>query len=262
LTLYPLIVAPTPVRDSSNTLDVPVAQRRVHRVADEHIKNSSSSIRSTDTRSSLSSVSSRSSSRSDDNQSWQASTEEKEKADYIKNEPPEFLIVFLGDKLNRDPTSWHGLGKQLSIRSLPADRHSPWISPLAQPDSVHQFRQSVAMASLEESDESGDEEGWKNSPVIPMKPMMEAMGMIPNTAYFRPAPVIPTIQYHPSIGSTNSPSPHQSPYLYSSPQLDSPYTIPTWSPFPTIASPLSRPPSRAYSAAYGSPYLQTHNSPF
>ena len=154
------------------------------------------------------------------------------------------------------------LSKQFSIRSLPADRHSPWISPLAQPDSVHQYRQSVAMASLEESDESGDEVGWKNSPVIPMKPMMEAMGMIPNTAYFRPAPVIPTIQYHPSIGNTSSPSPHQSPYLYSSPQLDSPYTIPTWSPFPPTASPLSRPPSRAYSATYGSPYLQTHNSPF
>ena len=153
------------------------------------------------------------------------------------------------------------LGKQLSIRSLPADRHSPWISPLAQPDSVHyQNRQSVAMASLE-SDESGDEGGWKNSPVVPMKHMMEAMGMIPNTAYFRPAPVIPTIQYHPSIGNTSSPSPHQSPYLYSSP-LDSPYTIPTWSPFPPTGSPLSRPPSRAYSAAYGSPYLQPHNSPF
>ena len=152
------------------------------------------------------------------------------------------------------------LSKQSSIRSLPADRHSPWISPLAQPDSVYQYRQSVAMASLE-SDESGDEGGWRNSPVIPMKPMMEAMGMIPNTAYFRPAPVIPTIQYHPSIGNTNSPSSHQSPYLYASPQLDSPYTIPTWSPFPT-ASPLPRPPSQAYSATYGSPYLQTHNSPF
>ena len=78
---------------------------RLHKVADEDIKNSSSSIRSTD---SVSSVSSRSSSRSDDNQSWQASAEEKEKIDYIKYEPPEFLIVFLGDNLNRDPTSWHG----------------------------------------------------------------------------------------------------------------------------------------------------------
>ena len=155
------------------------------------------------------------------------------------------------------------LDKQLSIRSLPADRHSPWISPLAQPDSVqYQYRQSVAMASLESDDESGNEEGWRNSPVIPLKPMMEAMGMIPNTAYFRPAPVIPSIQYHPSIGNTSSPSPHQSPYLYSSPHLDSPYLPPTWSPFPPTASPLSRPPSRAYSAAYASPYLQTHNSPF
>jgi hypothetical protein len=153
------------------------------------------------------------------------------------------------------------LEKQLSIRSLPADRHSPWISPLAQPDSVHdQYRQSVAMASLE-TDESGNDGGWKNSPVVPMKPMMEAMGMIPNPAYFRPAPVIPSIQYYPSIGNMNSPSPHQSPYLYSSPHLDSPY-VSTWSPFPPTASPLSRPPSQAYSAAYASPYLQTHNSPF
>jgi hypothetical protein len=155
------------------------------------------------------------------------------------------------------------LEKQSSIRSLPADRHSPWISPLARPDSVHfQYRQSVARSSPEPNSDESDE-GWKNSPVVPIKPMMEAMGMIPNTAYFCPAPVIPSIQYHPSIGNTGSPSPHQSPYLYSSPHLDSPSYFPTWSPFPPNASPLSRPLSRAYSSAtYASPYLPTHNSPF
>lgn len=157
------------------------------------------------------------------------------------------------------------LGKQSSIRSLPADRHSPWISPLARPDSVHyQYRQSITKTNLESnSDESSDEGGWKNSPVVPIKPMMEAMGMIPNTAYFRPAPVIPSIQYYPSIGNAGSPLPNQSPYLYSSPHLDSPSYFPSWSPFPPTASPLLRPPSRTYSSAtYGSPYLQTHNSPF
>ena len=154
------------------------------------------------------------------------------------------------------------LEKQSSIRSLPADRHSPWISPLARPDSVR-YRQSVCRSSLEpNSDESGHEGGWRNSPVVPMKSMMEAIGVIPNTAYFRSAPVIPSIQYHPPPGNM-SPSPHQSPYLYSSPHLDSPSYSPTWSPFPPTTSPLSSPPSRMYSSAtYASPYLQPHYSPF
>jgi hypothetical protein len=260
-----LVMAPTntpqplssaAVANVRDNLSVPVAQRSSHKIVDENIKNSSTSILSADTRSSGSSISSRSSSRSE------ASSEEKEREKHKKDEPPEFLIVLLGDRLDRDPTSWHGLEKQLSIRSLPADRHSPWISPLAQPDSVrYQYRQSVARSSLEPySDESGHAGGWRNSLVVPMKPMMEAMGVIPNTAYFRPAPVIPSIQYHPPIGNTGSPSPHQSPYLYSSPHLDSPY-FPTWSPFPPTTSPLFSPPPRAYST-YASPYLQTHNSPF
>lgn len=76
-----------------------------HKISDEVIKNSSASIRSSDTRSSRSSVSSRCSSHSDD---LQASPKEKEKDGHKKDEPSEFVIVFLGDKLDRDPTSWHG----------------------------------------------------------------------------------------------------------------------------------------------------------
>lgn len=159
------------------------------------------------------------------------------------------------------------LEKQTSIRRLPADRHSPWISPLARPDSVHsEHRQSLSRNSLQfDSDESDDGGGWRNSPVIPIKPMMEAMGLIPNPVYFCPAPVIPSVQYHPSIGSTGSPAPHQSPYLYSSPQLDSSTYVPAWSPslhIPPTASPVSRPLSGAYSVGYASPYMQTHNNPF
>lgn len=77
-----------------------------HKITDETIRNSSASIRSSDTRSSRSSVSSRSSSHSEDNHI--SSPEEKEKDGYEKDEPSEFLIVFLGDRLDRDPTSWHG----------------------------------------------------------------------------------------------------------------------------------------------------------
>ncbi|KAF8807870.1 hypothetical protein BYT27DRAFT_7189962 [Phlegmacium glaucopus] len=247
------VEASPPVRDNSDTPRVSVEQRSSHKITDENIKNSSASIRSADTRSSRSSVSSRSSSNSE--------PEEKEKVVYEEDEPCEFLIVFLGDRLDRDPTSWHGLEKQSSIRRLPADRHSPWISPLARPDdSVHyQHRQSLVF----DSDSDEDEGNWRNSPVVPMKPMMEAMGFIPNTAYFRPAPVIPSVQYHPSI--MGSPAPHQSPYLYSSPQLDTPSYVAAWSPslhIPPTASPLSRPLSQAYSATYASPYMQPHNSPF
>lgn len=143
------------------------------------------------------------------------------------------------------------LEKQSSIRSLPADRHSPWISPLARPDSVHdhQYRQSSARISPDsDSDGSGHEGGWRNSPVIPTKPMMETMALIPNTAYFGPPPMIPSIQYHPPI-NTGSPAPHQSPYLYASPHLDSPSYVPSWSPPPLIARPFSR----VYSGAYASP---------
>ena len=73
-----------------------------HKIVDENIKNSSTSILSADTKSRTSSMSSRSSSRSE------ASTEEREREEHKKDEPPEFLIVLLGDKLDRDPTSWHG----------------------------------------------------------------------------------------------------------------------------------------------------------
>lgn len=229
-------------RDNGNTLSVPVVQRSSHKTANEDIKDSSSSIRSSDSRSS---VSSRSSCHPEDNHT---SSEEKDR----KDEPPEFLIVFLGDKLDRDPTSWHGgrLEKQSSIRSLPADRHSPWISPLARPDSVH--HQYLAKTTHEsDSDESGDEGGWRNSPVIVTKPMVESMGLLPYPAYFRTPPMIPSIPYH-------SPA-HQSPYLYSSPHLDSPSYLPVWSPPPLAASP---PLSRAYSTPYASPYMHPHNIPF
>ncbi|KAF8167590.1 hypothetical protein B0H34DRAFT_682448 [Crassisporium funariophilum] len=278
---------------ANNTLTVPAAhQSSRHRTADDDIKKSSASIRSSDTRSSHSSRSSRSSSRSENKHSSRRtspgdsgktheSSRRQDRHSSKESEGAEFLIVLLGDKLDKDTNSWHGLDRQTSIRSLPADRHSPWISPLARPDSVS-YRMSTARShnDSDSSEESGGEGGWKNSPVIPMKPMMEAMGLIPNSAYFRPPPVVPgSIQYHMSssnpgspapyqspYSNPGSPAPYQSPYLYGSPHLDSSPYVPAWMQLPQVApsgSPLSRPPSRAYSAAsYSSPYMQTLNGPF
>lgn len=150
------------------------------------------------------------------------------------------------------------LERQTSIRSLPPDRHSPWIGPLARSDSIDQ-RYLGNHISPESAEDSGLGENWTNSPVVPMKSLMEAMGYV-NT-YYQPVPVVPGAQYV-NLGQMGSPAPNESAYLYFSPQLDSPPYIP-W-PLPMAPSnPLSRPPSQAYStASHGSPFMHPHVAPF
>ncbi|KAF8913157.1 hypothetical protein CPB84DRAFT_520360 [Gymnopilus junonius] len=92
------------------------------------IHDSSASIFSTRTTSSESSKSSRSSTRSEDR--------DKEDHHQSHHEIPEYLIVLLGDKLDTDVNSWHGLDRQVSIRSLPPDRHSSWLGPVAHSEST------------------------------------------------------------------------------------------------------------------------------
>lgn len=253
--------------DVSNKLAVPVVSRSPKHIPnDDGLKKSSASIRSFDTKSSKSSRSSRSSSRSENVDS--SRTPSPTDQDKSSKELPEFLIIFLGDNFGTDANSWHGLERQSSIRSLPPDRHSPWIEI---PNHKYIAGPTSSDSDSEESD--GEDGNWKHPPVIPMKPLIEAMGFSPNASYYRSPPVIPGgLQYQVSIANAASPaSPHHSPYLYSSPRLDSSPYLPPWLPqlqIPPHAP--SRPSSRAYSSAsyaspaasYASPYMQSHTGPF
>ncbi|KAJ3504797.1 hypothetical protein NLJ89_g7750 [Agrocybe chaxingu] len=247
---------------------VPAIRRVPDQYTNERLKRSSASVRSSDTQSSKSSRSSRSSSRSKNRSGRHSSlggrrdsSRQPEDRPSPDEELPEFLIVFLGDKLDRDTNSWHGLERQTSVRSLPPDRHSPWMGPLARADSIG-YRHSPTDTPQDSKDSENDRQGAP--PVIPMKPMMEAMGLI-QTQYYRSPPVVPGGKYI-SIGSIGSPQSNQSPYLYSSPRMDasSPYVAPWMGQMPLPPSaPSSRPPSRAYSAAsFASSYMQSHAGPF
>jgi hypothetical protein len=168
------------------------------------------------------------------NPSYERNSEEQEGIrSFTDIDLPEFLIVFLGDKPDVDTTSWHGLERQSSIRTLPPDRHSPWIGPLARSESDGAASDSENLGEL-----------WNNSPSANPGPV--------NT-YFPTVPVIPGAQYI-TLSQMGSPAPAESPYLYSSPHLDSPY-IPWTLPLPPHA-PHSRPPSQAFSiASHSSPYI-------
>ncbi|KAF9486434.1 hypothetical protein BDN70DRAFT_869975 [Pholiota conissans] len=266
-------------KEANNTLTVPVhSKSSKHGSTEEPIKKSSDSICSSDTKSSKSSRSSRSSARSEGRSSRNTSPGDGENAghssrrrkDSSKDEAPEFLIVLLGDLLDIDMHSWHGLERQTSIRSVPAERHSPWIGPLASEEKENPLPHHYAYSNAQDdsdSESSQHEHGhWKNIPVIPMKPLMEAMGLIPSVAHFSP-PVVPGgLPYHHALSNAGSPLANSSPYIYSSPRLDSSPYIPSWIPqlpVPSNATSVpSRPPSRAYSSAYASPYMQSHTGPF
>jgi hypothetical protein len=157
------------------------------------------------------------------------------------------------------------LERQSSIRSLPADRHSPWI------DDINHKYSPGHTPNDSDSEESDYENNWRHPPVIPIKPFIEAMGLSPNASYYRSPPVIPGgLQYQVSIANATPPAPHNSPYLYSSPRLDSSPYLPPWLPELQIPHAPSRPSSRAYSSAsyaspaasYASPYMQSHTGPF
>lgn len=126
------------------------------------------------------------------------------------------------------------LERQASIRTLPPDRHSPWIGPLARSDTDSSDTDSENLAEF-----------WKSSP---------SMNAGPINGYFPTVPVIPGAQYI-TLSQMGSPAPPESPYLYSSPHLDSPYI-----PWQMPIGPHSRPPSQVFSiASHSSPYIYPSN---
>jgi hypothetical protein len=231
---------------------------------------------STDTKSSLSS---RSSSRySSPNSSPGNHSRYADMPDDVpRDESLKFLIVLLGSSLDKDENSWHGLDRQTSIRSVPSERHSPWIGPLARPQHTNDRRHTpIHTPSDSDSDTSSDPAHWKNVPVIPLKPLMESMGLVPPSvgSHYSPAVVPRYIASAPSLSHAGSsgyltpasmsnvalPMQNSSPYIYASPRLDcSPYP-PGWQQTPL---PHSRPPSVAYSAvSHSSPYEYPRSHPF
>ncbi|RXW24537.1 hypothetical protein EST38_g1317 [Candolleomyces aberdarensis] len=232
------------------------------------VMKSSASVHSTETRSSRSSRSSQSDSPELD-------------PDRVLNQ---FLIVLLGDKLEREGLSWHGLERQTSVRSqhrsfTKEEKVSPWTGPLAKADSPprpHQNRRSLRRRSNEsdsDSDGSYEEGHWKDSPVVPLKPLLESLGIIstsdPNISSPYPAnpPMIPPFASY-STSMVASPGPSTMPQLgYAasngssrvSMNMNGPY-VPAYfaQPRSGTGSPVSRPASRvlppmAYAA---SPYMR------
>lgn len=153
------------------------------------------------------------------------------------------------------------LERQTSIRSVPAERHSPWIGPLASQETLHggytpsgsTYARTPAGTPDGSSDSEGSDGGerWKSAPVIPMKPLMEAMGLIPSTNYYA-SPVIPGggAGYRQTMSVGGSPASGAGAYLYGGsprgveavvPMGHSPY-VAAWMPPLPAGSP------------YGSPY--------
>jgi len=147
-----------------------------------------------------------------------------------------------------------------STKAVPVARQSPWMPLPGRPS-------STSYAESSDSEESEEESAWAETPppVVPMRSLLEASGMVPSPGYYRPSvPVVPsisgyTINYaqhgsHPS----HSPASMHSPYLYSSPQPD-PAAYPPWiSPLPVYGGqPLS---DQVYTpASYLSPYVAQSN---
>lgn len=178
------------------------------------------------------------------------------------------------------------LERQTSVRSqhrsfAKEEKVSPWTGPLAKADAPprpHHHRMSLRRNSNEsDSDSDGDyEEGhWKDSPVVPLKPLLETLGIIstsdPNISSPYPAnpPVMPHISSYPgSMVASPAPSTMPMPQLgYAtsngssrvSMNMNGSY-VPAYfgQPRSGSGSPVSRPASRvlppmAYAA---SPYMR------
>ena len=154
------------------------------------------------------------------------------------------------------------LDRQTSIRSLPPDRHSTWTGVVASSETLPP--RSSPLRNPNDSDSSDDDWGWTPDQPVHNEPVILLLGPTPKPAHQSPRVVPGGLKYQLSVASTMSPTPAQSPYLYSSPRMDSSPYVPAWSsPLHIPSNPPSRPVSRAYSSASNaSPYMQTHTGPF
>ncbi|KAH6911181.1 hypothetical protein BKA70DRAFT_1220218 [Coprinopsis sp. MPI-PUGE-AT-0042] len=168
------------------------------------LMKSSASIRSTGTHSSRSSRSSRESGR----ESGHSSVNHSPTSQYDAGLPLvqenwkfDYLIVLLGDKFQKEGLTWHGLERQSSSRTQHRSRakepSSPWFGTLnktepstpvfhgaLQPQQqlhLQQVQRSKSMMAAVPTDDEGDR--WADSaPVVPLRPMLDAMGFVPSPA--------------------------------------------------------------------------------
>lgn len=180
----------------------------------------------------------------------------------------EFLIVLLDENFAHKGETWHGLERQASLKNQVTthhDRHSPWSGPLARPDTISRHPTSRINDDSENSDDESASEvgGWKDTPVIPAKPLMEAMGLIPRASYYEPPVTIPFEIMR--AAAAHSPPPGPPPPVIPrgsytpSPRVSASSYVPAWiSPAPSHhpSLPVSRPQSRAFSVY--SPYTQPY----
>jgi len=160
------------------------------------------------------------------------------------------------------------LEKHLSTRGpvrTPSGRNSPWSGPIVHSDGIT-YRSPQKYEASDESDSSSDEEGWKDAPVIPMKPFLTMLGHIPPDPYpVAESPVVPIqVQYMLAAGHTAPSTPYNGQVSYPSPQqtypLSPPY-VPSWASqshqihTPQAAIPHWANPAMGYSSPYSPGYL-------
>ncbi|KAF8079224.1 hypothetical protein FPV67DRAFT_103726 [Lyophyllum atratum] len=180
-----------------------------------------------------------------------ASVESRRSKHKDKEIPPEFLIVLLDDRTDKDTRTWHGLERQVSrtsARTTPS-RVSLWDGPLARDNGIT-YSTHPARSSSQKGEESSEEEDWENSPVIPMLP--DPYRMTRTLSEPRHQPVIP--QYRmpaanqsPMVSLSNLSGYNQTPSPYPpSPYPPSPYAQPYTSPYQSpVIPPSMRPLSRS-----------------
>ncbi|KAG6917388.1 hypothetical protein DXG01_002767 [Tephrocybe rancida] len=175
---------------------------------------------------------------------------------------PEFLIVLLDERIDKDTRTWHGLERQVSKATARSSgsRVSLWDGPLAR-ETGRSYLHRVRPDDWEE--ESSEEEEWDNSPVIPPIPPFFGMArsisephhlppMIPPFPRFRPPASLGAspIGSFANLGHGPSPLPVPPPSLYP----PSPYAPVYVSPYHSPAAPPMRSMSRS---SYQQPFPQS-----
>ncbi|KAG6819471.1 hypothetical protein H0H93_011511 [Arthromyces matolae] len=116
-------------------------------------------------------------------------------------EIPQFLMVLLDERIDKETRTWHGLERQMSRSSTKsASRVSLWDGPLAR-DTGRLLAYPPHPDEEESSDDDDDE--WDNSPVIPPPPLFARS--ISEPRQFPPLIPPPLPGFRPPVSLSGSP---------------------------------------------------------
>ncbi|KAG6901541.1 hypothetical protein C0995_010691 [Termitomyces sp. Mi166 len=234
----PIASPVTPTKATQQTMNTYTAENKPNFPAEklltpEGVTRSNSSIRSSRSKDSAGSSA--------------ASTVSKEshREKHKIKEMPEFIMVLLDGRIEKEARTWHGLERQNS-RSTPrsTSRVSLWDGPLAREPGGRPFAYSLRRDGEESSEE---EEDFDNSPVIPPPPYFFGVSRsISETRYLAPAmpPAVQGYRLPSSLSGSLSGSPIGS---FANLAYNGP------SPLPPPA-PVLYPPSPYVPVTYASPY--------